>query len=65
MISAAEQHVLGCPLPASVVDRTESIRKRVAMFLNAGTREAVSRGTAWTSEDEHYIVRVSAVLVLL
>src|SRR5688500_16078243 len=44
MISAAEQHVLGCPLPASVVDRTESMRRRVAMFINAGTREAVSTG---------------------
>ena len=37
MISAAEQHELGCPLPASVVERTESIRRRVAMFISAGT----------------------------
>jgi hypothetical protein len=42
MISAAEQHVLGCPLPASVVERTESMRRRVAIFVSAGTRAAVS-----------------------
>jgi hypothetical protein len=42
MISAAEQHVLGCPLPASVVDRTESMRRRVAMFISAGTRAAAA-----------------------
>ena len=40
-ISAAEQQVLGCPLPASDVARTESIRRRVAMFMSAGTRTSV------------------------
>jgi hypothetical protein len=42
MISAAEQQVLGCPLPASVVERTESMRRRVAIFINAETRTDVS-----------------------
>jgi hypothetical protein len=41
MISAAEQHVLGWPLPASAVERTESMRNRVAMFISAGTRTDV------------------------
>src|SRR6185437_6026443 len=31
MISAAEAQLVGCPLPASVVERTESIRRRVAL----------------------------------
>jgi hypothetical protein len=30
MISAADKQVVGCPLPAAVVDRTESRRSRVA-----------------------------------
>jgi hypothetical protein len=38
MRSAAEQQLVGWPLPASAVDLTESIRKRVAMFLSAGIR---------------------------
>jgi hypothetical protein len=46
MISAAEQQVVGWPLPASLVERTESIRSRVAMFINAGTREDASTGNA-------------------
>ena len=41
MISAAEQQVLGWPLPAAVVDTTESIRSRVAMFISACVREVV------------------------
>src|ERR671919_5344 len=44
MISAAEQHVLGCPLPAAVVDDTESMRRRVAIFISAGTRGRVCTG---------------------
>ena len=44
MTSAAEQHVVGCPLPASDVDLTESIRSRVATFLSAGMRAERSRG---------------------
>src|SRR5262245_5182421 len=38
-MSAAEQHVVGWPLPASVVARTESMRSRVAMLRRADTRE--------------------------
>src|SRR5688572_24990403 len=53
MISAAEQHVLGCPLPASVVERTESIRRRVAIFISAGTRAAASTAKE-TSGKQNY-----------
>jgi uncharacterized membrane protein len=53
MISAAEQHELGCPLPASVVARTESIRKRVAMFMSAGTRKVVGTGTENLRRDNY------------
>ena len=42
--SAADMHVVGCPLPASVVARIDSMRSRVAMFFRAGTRD-VSTGT--------------------
>ena len=41
--SAAEQQLVGCPLPASDVDLIESIRSRVAMFFRAGIRVARSR----------------------
>jgi hypothetical protein len=34
MISAADKHDVGWPLPASLVERTESIRNCVAMFLS-------------------------------
>jgi hypothetical protein len=34
MISAAEAQLVGCPLPAAVVERTESIRMRVALSRN-------------------------------
>ena len=33
-MSAAEQQLVGWPLPASEVARAESIRSRVAMFVN-------------------------------
>src|SRR5687768_14629598 len=46
MISAAEQQVEGWPLPASLVERTESMRSRVAMFFSALTRVAVLTGIA-------------------
>jgi hypothetical protein len=46
-ISAADIHVDGCPVPASVVASTESIRSRVAMFFSADTREDV-----WTGKEE-------------
>ena len=36
MMSAAEQQLVGWPLPASDVDSTESIRSRVATFFRAG-----------------------------
>jgi hypothetical protein len=45
MISAAEQQVLGCPLPAAVVARTESMRRRVATFFSAGTGDDSCTGT--------------------
>jgi hypothetical protein len=54
MISAAEQHVLGWPLPASLVERTESMRSRVAMFISAGTRGDVCTGKKGTSGNDHY-----------
>ena len=38
-LSAAEQQELGWPLPASEVDRAESMRRRVAMLCSAGTSE--------------------------
>ena len=42
MRSAAEQQLVGWPLPASDVARIESIRSRVAMFFRAGISEARS-----------------------
>jgi hypothetical protein len=44
MISAAEAQLVGCPLPASVVERTESIRRRVALSCSVcnATRSKVS-----------------------
>src|SRR5439155_8091827 len=41
--SAAEQQLVGWPLPASDVDLRESIRSRVATFFNAGINEERSR----------------------
>src|SRR5690349_19713481 len=41
--SAAEQQLVGWPLPASDVDRTDSMRRRVAAFFSAGSSEARSR----------------------
>src|SRR4030095_1686613 len=68
MISAAEQQVLGCPLPASVVARTDSMRRRVAMFFNAGMREEAVTGTR-NLPDAHYnermlVLRYAYVLAL-
>src|SRR5687768_3909624 len=57
-ISAAEQHVLGWPLPASLVARTESIRRRVAMFISAGTRRDV-----WTDKKRSSAFTVQRALV--
>jgi uncharacterized membrane protein len=54
MISAADAHVLGWPLPASVVARTESIRSRVAMFISAGTREDVWTGKGILRKETNY-----------
>src|SRR6476660_2850924 len=39
-ISAAEQQLEGCPLPASVVARTLSIRSCVALFCNAASKSS-------------------------
>jgi hypothetical protein len=44
MTSAAEQQLVGWPLPAAEVDRMESIRSRAAIFFNAGIRTARSAG---------------------
>jgi len=41
--SAAEQQLVGWPLPASDVERTESMRSRVAIFFRAGMSDARSR----------------------
>ena len=47
MMSAVEQQLVGCPLPASDVERTESIRSRVAMFFECGNeRSAISHWCA-------------------
>ena len=43
--SAAEQQLVGWPLPASDVDLMESIRSRVATFFNAGMSDARSINT--------------------
>jgi hypothetical protein len=43
-MSAAEQQVDGCPLPAAVVERIDSIRSRVAMLCSVGT-SALSAAT--------------------
>ena len=43
MRSAIEQQLVGCPVPASDVDFSESIRSRVATFFRAGMREERSR----------------------
>src|SRR5207248_3133783 len=42
MMSAIEQQLVGCPVPASDVARMESILSRVAMFFRAGTSSARS-----------------------
>ena len=44
-MSAAEQQLVGCPLPAAVVERMESMRSRAAIFCKAGTKEALSTDT--------------------
>src|SRR5262245_54634127 len=49
--SAAEQQLVGWPLPASDVDRTESMRRRVAAVIKAGTRRARSKAPPDTGED--------------
>jgi hypothetical protein len=43
-MSAIEQQLVGWPVPVSDVDRSESIRSRVAMFLRAEISEARSVG---------------------
>jgi len=40
----AEAHEVGWPLPASLVERTESMRRRVATFLSAATRDELWTG---------------------
>src|SRR6185369_10580373 len=68
-MSAAEQHELGCPLPASVVARTESIRRRVAMLTSAGTRTADWMGTGNLRRDNYndqmVVLRYTYVLALV
>jgi hypothetical protein len=41
MISAADAQVVGWPLPASLVELTESMRNRVATFFSEATRDDV------------------------
>jgi hypothetical protein len=45
MISAAEQQLVGWPLPAAVVDSIESMRRRVAMLRNAFSSEGSVTGS--------------------
>src|SRR6187401_3140308 len=54
MISAADMHVDGCPVPASLVAITESMRRRVAMFLSADTCEDVWTDKKEPPERHHY-----------
>jgi hypothetical protein len=61
MISAAEQHVLGCPLPASLVARTESMRSLVAMFISAGMRTDVSTDKKLILRNGNYNARMLAL----
>src|ERR1700687_3090890 len=49
MISAAEAQLVGCPLPASVVERTESIRKRVALSCSVCNATCSEVSTVITS----------------
>src|ERR1700712_5696476 len=42
MMSAIDMQLVGCPLAASDVARTESMRSRVATFFNAGMSDARS-----------------------
>ena len=43
-ISAAEQQLVGCPLPASVVERTLSIRSRAALCVRIAIRASCGIG---------------------
>jgi hypothetical protein len=45
-------HVVGWPLPASLVDRIESMRSRVAMFFSAGINVFVRRDTVTSDVDK-------------
>src|SRR6266511_3635784 len=56
--SAIEQQLVGCPLPASEVERSESMRSRVAMFFRAGISAARSRGMAGRSLSRRVVTRV-------
>src|SRR6185437_6490147 len=49
MISAAEAQLVGCPLPAAVVERTESIRKRVALSCSICNATCSKVSTVMTS----------------
>ena len=54
MISAADAQLVGWPLPASLVERTESMRSRVATFFSAAMRDDVCTGTKGSSEEDDY-----------
>src|SRR6185436_14588143 len=60
--SAAEQQLVGCPLPASEVDLTESIRNWVAVFFNAGINEDRSRDKGNSGENE---ISIATILQLI
>ena len=45
-MSAAEQQLDGCPLPAALVERTEASRKRAATCCRTGMMEEGSETTA-------------------
>src|SRR5204862_7417229 len=59
--SAAEGQEVGGPLPASLVARTESMRRRVATFLSDATRVDVCTGDKETSEGDDYNHRMLAL----
>ena len=40
-ISAADKQVVGCPLPASLVERTQSMRSLVAMLRRESRESAL------------------------
>lgn len=58
-MSAAEQQVEGCPLPAAVVLRTESMRIRVAMFWRTESEGAADEDTETSGDAAVYHTEIA------